>query len=350
MILFPAASLGTYLLLLWHRKHSSHSFWLASIFAFFISVGRGPLPLFAVLFVVPSVLLLIHSIRRREDFRDFALFALSDLLVVLALSANYAATFEWTLPDSWGAGATLAAAAGIVRLLGATRGPGSARFLFMWQGLYLIHWVSESASAALVIGALGILALSVLQRSDRVAPEAGLALALALGSVGAPMGSLLIVGIAVIAFSLGERFLSAWSLLAAPLSVASFVMAPRFHWSLGLVAAAFVVLWVFFASRLALTRGGSGGRLPALAASLGTAWLLWSGNPELLAWLFYGAVVSASAVLMVSTPSLDSWRGIPELRSLRDPQWLRALGWTSVLIAAALETRLILLGLSTGFL
>jgi hypothetical protein len=350
MILFPAASLGTYLLLLWHRKHSSHSFWLASVFAFFIAVGRGPLPLFAALFVVPTVLLLIHSIRRREGLRDFALFALSDLLVLLALSAHYAATFEWTLPDTWGPGATLAATAGIVRLIATTRGPGPARFLFMWQGLFLIHWVSESASAALAIGALGILALAVLQRSDRVAPEAGLALALLLGSVGAPMGSLLIVGIAVTSFALGERFLSTWSLLAAPLSVASFVMAPRFHWSLGLVAATLVVLWVFFASRLALTPGGSGGRLPAVVASLATVWLLWSGNPELLAWLFYGAVVAATAVVMVSTPSLDSWRGIPDMRSLRDPQWLRALGWVSVLIAAALETRLILLGLSTGFL
>ena len=350
MMLFPAASLGTYLVLLWHRKHSSRSFWLTSVFGFIVAVGRGPLPLFVVLFAVPTILLVTQSIRAKGDFRDFALFALSDLLLVLALSAHYAETFEWALPEVWGAGATLAGAAGVVRLLGATRGPGSARFLFMWQGLFMIHWVSESASALLVVGALAILTLTLLRGEGRVAPEAGLALALVLGSIGAPRGSMVIVGIAVLSFALGERFLSAWLLLAAPLSAASYMTTPRFHWSAALVAAAFVVLLVVFARRLALHPSGSAGRIPAVIASLATAWLFWFGDPELLVWLLYGAVVAALAAALACTPSADSWRGIPEMPTLTDPQWMRTLGWVAVLLAAALETRLILLGLSTGFL
>jgi hypothetical protein len=350
MIWFPAAALGTYLILAWHRRQSSHLFWLVSLAAFFLAVGRGPLPLFVALFAVPTTYLLIRAIKKREALRDFALFALSDLFLLLGLSVHYAATFEWSLPRSLGAGATLVAISGMVRLLGVSRGPGPVGFLFMWQGLFLVQWVSGSASAALIAGALGVLVLTMFGQSDQFVPGTGLALTFLLASVGAPLGYLLIVGLAVFSFTLGERFISAWTLLAAPLSVASHLMTTRFHWSTGLVAAALVILWVVFAGKLALVRAGPGGRLPAALAAVGTAWLLWTDHPELLAWLLYGGVVAVGASLMVSKPSLDPWRAIPEIKASRDPLWLRALGWVAALVAVALEARLILLGLSTDFL
>lgn len=363
---FALGALVTYLAWAWHRGQKSHPFWISSTIAFALSIGRDPSPVFVGLFAIPTIFLAASHVTPlaplfarifpstgkavSERGQNFAFFALSDLLVVIGVTVRYAATFEWSVPRTWTSGATLIALAGVSRLIGAMRATGVTGSFFMWQGLFLVDWVSEVSGPALIASALGFLALGVVRRRELTAPGLAFGLALLMAALGAPASALLVVGIAVLAFHLGERSLSAWVILAAPLSAASHLSAARYHWSAGLAAGAIVLSWGAAANRMASLPGGSAGRVPAFFAAFGTAGLFWSVEPELLVWLVYAGAVGLAAVSFALGPSPVSPYWIAEASEERDPVWLHTAGWVAIVAAILLETRLVLIGISTGFL
>lgn len=352
MSLFAGGALVSFLGFAWQGRGRSWPYWLLGLAGFAAAIGREPSPLFLALFVVPTFAAARAALRARAADGLFGSLALSDVLVALALTARHADTAAWTLPapGRWGAGAALVAAAAMVRLGGAAIGGDAAfRTLGWWQGLFLAWWAGPSAAGVLAAGALalGLLGLFGREAEGGSGPLmiAG-GLALLVSAVGLDEVGVSVIGLAATAFALGERAVAMWVLVLLPLSAAAGVESGEIGPSAIFPLAVFPAAWAAAGERIgAAPVRGSGGRLSAAAAALLT--LMFLSRWE---WILYGAVLAAPAALWLTrmTPVLPEERPAPAPAPVAP--WVSAAGWSALAATAALETRLVIIGLGTGFL
>lgn len=351
MALFAVGALFSYLAFSWNRRHGSHIFLLVSTAAFALSLGRDPFVLFLALFIAPTLYRAVASVTKTDAGGPFALFALSDLLLVVAMTVRYGEGFDWSFPSSWAAGAGLVVIAGAFRLLGAARSSDAIGGFFMWQGLFLIAWASGSAAPAAALAGLGLFAAAVWGRGLDPLAALGSGVALALTAAGMPPAALAVVGLAILAAMLGERAISMWVILMAPASVSSGASIPDPGPIALLGAAAGFVLWAWAARRVALSEPSGGGRAAAFLAAIGTALILLDRAPELVVWFGYALVIASAAAFFLLKPSRVALDRMNEFIS-RPPEQggFAVAGWAAAGLALLLLIRLAGIGASTGFL
>lgn len=351
MGLFAVGAFLSYLAFFWHRSHRSHTFLVVSTSAFALSLGRDPFVFFLVLFIAPTLYRAFASMRKTAAGGPFALFALSDLLLVVAMTVRYGEGFDWAFPSSWAAGAPLVVIAGAFRLLGAARSSGAIGSFFMWQGLFLIAWASGSAVPAAALAALGLFAAAIWGRGLDPLSSLGSGVAVAMAAAGMPPAALAVVGLAILGSMLGERAISMWVILMAPASVASSASIPDPGPIALLAAAAGFVLWAWAAREVAVSEPSAGGRAASFLAAIGTILILLNRSPELVLWFGYALVIASAAAFVLLKPSrvaLDRMKGF----IIRPPErgGFAVAGWTAAGLAVLLLIRLAGLGASTGFL
>lgn len=351
MALFPVGALFSYLAFSWNRRHRSHIFLLVSTAAFALSLGRDPFVFFLVLFIAPTLYRAVSSVRKTAAGGPFALYGLSDLLLVVAMTVRYGEGFDWSFPSSWAAGAPLVVIAGAFRLLGAARSSDAIGAFFMWQGLFLIAWASGSAAPATALAALGLFAAAVWGRGLDPVAAFGSGVALALAAAEVPPAALAVVGLAILASMLGERAISMWVILMAPASVASSASIPEPRPTVLLGAAAGFVLWAWAARKVAVSEPSAGGRATSFLAAIGTVLILLERSPELVLWFGYALAVASAAAFVLLKPSRVALDGVKEfIRRPPERGGFAIAGWTAAGLAVLLLIRLAGLGASTGFL
>lgn len=351
MALFPVGAFFSYLAFSWNRRHGSHIFLLVSTAAFALSLGRDPFVFFLALFIAPTFYRAVASVTKTAAGGPFALFALSDLLLVAAMTVRYGEGFDWSFPSSWAAGAPLVVIAGALRLLGAARSSDAEGVFFMWQGLFLIAWASGSAAPAAALAALGLFGAAVWGRELDRLTAFGSGVALAMAAVGMPPAALVVVGLAILASMLGERAISMWVILMAPASVASSASIPDPDPIALLAASAGFVLWAWAGRKVAVSEPSAGGRGASFLAAIGTVLILLERSPELVLWFGYALAVASAAAYVLLKPSRLALDGMNEFIS-RSPErgGFAIAGWTAAGLAVLLLIRLAGLGASTGFL
>ena len=351
MALFALGAFLSYLAFSWNRRHSSHIFLLVSTAAFALSLGRDPFVFFLVLFISPTLYLAVASVRKTAAGGPFALFALSDLLLVVAMTVRYGESFDWSFPSIWAVGAPLVVIAGTLRLLGAARSSDAIGAFFMWQGLFLIGWASGPAAPAAALAALWLFAAAVWDRGLDPLTAFGSGVALAMAAAGLPPEALAVVGLAIIASMLGERAISMWVILMAPASVASTASIPVPGSIALLGAAAGFVLWAWVAGKVAVSEPTAGGRAASFLAAVGTVLIFLERSPELVLWLGYALAIASAAAVVMLKPSRVALDRMNEFIS-RPPErgGFAIAGWTAAGLAVLLLIRLAGLGASTGFL
>ena len=351
MALFALGAFLSYLAFSWNRRHSSHIFLLVSAAAFALSFGRDPFVFFLVLFIAPTLYRAVASVRKTAGGGPFALFALSDLLLVVAMTVRYGEGFDWSFPTSWAAGAPLVVIAGALRLLGAARSSDAIGAFFMWQGLFLIGWASGSAAPAAALAALGLFVAALWGRGLDPLTAFGSGVALAMAAVEMPPAALAVMGLAILASMLGERTISMWVILMAPASVASSasISDPGAIALLG-VAAGFV-LWTWAAQKVAVSEPSAGGRAVSSLAAIGTVLVFLDRSPELVVWFGYALAIASATAFILLKPSRVALDRMNEFIS-RPPEraGFAIAGWTAAGLAVLLLIRLAGLGASTGFL
>ncbi|MBW3588033.1 MAG: hypothetical protein KY429_01265 [Actinobacteria bacterium] len=319
--------------------------------AFALSLDRDPFVLFLVLFIAPTLYRAVASVRKTAARGPFALFALSDLLLVVAMTVRYGEGFDWSFPSSWAAGAPLVVIAGAVRLLGAARSSDAIGAFFMWQGLFLIGWASGSAAPAAALAALGLFGAALWGRRLDPLAAFGSGVALAMAAAGLPPAALAVVGLAILATMLGERVISMWVILMGPASVASSASIPDPGPIALLGAAAGFVLWAWAAGKVAVSKPSAGGRAASFLAAIGTVLIFLERSPELVLWFGYALAIASAAAFFLLKPSRVALDQLNEFIS-RPPErgGFAIAGWTAAGLAVLLLIRLAGLGASTGFL
>jgi hypothetical protein len=335
--------------------------WAVAVVAFGAAIGMNPMVAFLAIFLIPTALVGVGVLKGEGGHVSFLASAASDLALAGALTLNHAATSLWSVPapGQFGPGAVLGALAAILRLGGIVgdtpRGREAVLSVSWWQGMYLLWLVGPSGGAELAVGAAALWVVGIaLARAGR--REGGFAFAGGLAALLAALGQgalgLASVGVAGAAFGLGERTVSVWTLGILPLSVAA-RRADLSEVGLSLVAPLLVlpVAWAAVLHHLPLA--GSPGRrgwVPSAFAGIGTLAVL-AGRPELLIWGAYGVGVAALVASTLMIPHYLPPEPEPEGIGPPPKQRLLASGaWALLALAFALELRLLLTGLSTGFL
>lgn len=330
--------------------------------AFGLALGREPLVVFLALFLAPTALAGVRAWRGRAGLDTFGLFALSDAALALGLTIQHARTTLWTLPEAggWGTSAgMLVAGAATLRLAGARPdGSGGAQPLAApgwWQGMFLAWWAGEAAAPVMVPGAAALVAMGILL-ARRGHGESGLAVGGGLGALLAALGAgpllLGVAGLAGVAFAAGERAVSFWTLGVLPLSAPAGAALGVERVGLPFAAGGAVLTPALAAAAHYLPRAGSpgrGGLLPAAAAAGGAIALL-AGRPELLVWLAYGTLAAAVGADLLSASSPREPERGPTPAVLPAGRAPALASVAAFAVALVLEARLVLLGVTTGFL
>ncbi len=334
--------------------------WLVAIIGFGVAIGLDPMVAFLGIFLIPTALVGIGVLRGEGGHISFLAFAASDLVLAGALTLNHAATSLWSLPEpgQFGPGALLAALAATLRLGGivgdAPRGREAVLTVGWWQGMFLIWWVGPSGGAGLAVAAAALWIVGIgLARAGR--REGGFAFAGGLAALLAALGQgalgLASVGVAGAAFGLGERIVSVWTLGILPLSVAA-RRADLSEVGLSLVAPLLVlpIAWAAVLHHLPLAGSpGPRGWVPSAFAGIGTLAVL-AGRPELLIWGAYGVGMAAFVASTLTIPHYLPPEAEPQAVESPRRRLLASGAWALLGLAFALEMRLLLSGLSTGFL
>ena len=329
---------------------------IPALAAFGLSIGREPSVVFLGLFVCATLILGFAVLRGSMRPACFALFAVSDLFLALALSAQQRATSLWTLPvaGEWAPrAAALLVVASILRL-GAIRtdsSPGSA-LVGWWQGVALAWWAGPSAPWILVVGGLALWGsggLSAKRYGVNYLVVTGGLIAL-VSAAGGTRTAIVVAALAGLAGLMGERMVSTFALALAPLSVATVFAvpfgAPAVFAAILLPAAA---LWAgpHLTPPLEPAASPTARLIAAGAAILGVFML----DASRIVWLMLATVAATGAVLLFirSSPIIAIAAG-PNLEAPPPNRRVMITAWILVGAALLVAARLALNGLSTRFL
>lgn len=312
--------------------------------------------MFLVVFVSATVILGIAAVRGQMPSSRFALFAASDLLLALAVTAQQRATVSWALPAAGGWAPRAAALVGLASMLrlGSIRGDDrpEAALVGWWQGVALAWWAGSSAPLVLVVGGLGLWATCAWGSKGRgpsyLAVAGGL-IAL-ISAAGGTTTAIVVAALAGVAGSMGERTISIFALALAPLSVATGLAVPFGGLT---VAAAIGLPAALVAAGPRLTqplRPAShwSGRLVAAGAAIGGVFLL---DQTSIVWLMLATVAAATFIFFLTRPNpLIVLVAGPS--SAPAPQHRRVMvgAWAIVAMALVMGASLTVYGFGTGFL
>jgi len=339
----------------WSGAGGSRRFWASCLSALAIltlavalagpsTVGIwGTSVVFLGLFISVTAVLGMGGVFRRLPPPAFACFALSDVVLGLALWSHQVQAFSWQPPSrgAWGSAAWLVVVAAFLRLAGPAlasdgdgttpdgRGPqtpvdGALVSIGWWQGAILAFWVAPSAPLLLALAGALIWVVSAFRIRS---PMSMISIAGGLVAIGAGLGigapAVMAIGLAGFALALGEGVAAIWLTAILPLSVAArldvihITRSVRLpggiqHWISGLTTPPlgpvpppvfsgiwvliFVSCWAAASGRLARTTlasvsVSSGAWLAtgtALAVSLAGVW-----SAAALVWLGYAGVLAA---------------------------------------------------------
>jgi hypothetical protein len=325
--------------------------------AFFLSVGRAPLPLFAVLFAGVTASVGVASVFRRSSYASFAVLAASDLLLAGALTIFQLQTTRWDLPGiaGWGDARYLVAGAAILRLVAPffERGDESLSLTGAgwWQGLLLAWWAGPPAAFGLCAGAALLLSFYLLRRSGSGFGFgfAG-AIAAAAAGLGLPASVVFAGGAAGAAYVFGERFVSVWTMAAIPLSVLAQFTLDRLPAASALAAAAIPAL--IGLAVLVLPRPGSFGGRGTAALAIAAALVLGMQRGFAI-WILYALIVVGGLTVVSTRASEVAAEAVPPV-IVSSPQQRQRLAfltaWAAAGVTVLLMIRMAALGFSTGFL
>lgn len=310
---------------------------------------------FLGLFLVP--MLLIGRWSRAKPTWAFPLFALSDFALALALTQRQTDVGSWSVPSGgeWGSGATLVGIAALLRLAGAfSEPPRGMALLGWWQGILLLWWVGAAAAELFAIGGFALIAACTLVPKDA---GRGLLLAGGLGallSAGGFTEALPAVGFAGTAMARGERAVSSFILGAAPASAAWLVISPEVSWQFPLAMVGPVALLLVARALVGAGPPGWGGRLPAAAAAIATGALAMRQFSTFV-WGAWGLGGAGLVMTLLTKPHpAGAAKGEAEPTDAKRSQTSRVAasltGWLAFSGAVLLWLRLLLRGISTGFL
>lgn len=354
MIWFAAGAALSFTAFLWSGAGREWKIWLAGFLPFGgLAIGFGTIDnfLFVLSLLIAGTVLQAFLAWRRGLLWVLAPIALSDMLLTLAFSSRYAATFDWSLPSSgdWETGAILAAAAAIARgaaaLIAVAPRHIALSSLFLWEGAALAWWAGASAAPLLIGSALLMSALAA-RTPERAPAILGISVALAAASTGT--GLVLITGaFAGGALMLGERLVSLWVLGLLPLSALTRVEIGMNPATLALLVV-LPAIWILALGAATKAHRGRSGLILGLAAGAGS--LLTVSGAD-IKWLVYGAALAAiMSWRLASTPTESPLEF--GLRSVASAPigWLSPVTLSLLALSFALVVRLFLIGQSTGFL
>ena len=333
-------------------------FWLACAVlqtAAVLLTNRVAYPIFCSMFIAPMLVAGIATHKTILRSQTFFLWAASDVLFVLSLSARLGSAGGWDVPRPglWPLPVLLAAAAGLRFAAGfletAPAALGLASIAW-WQGALFVVLIGPRRGLELVgLAAFLLLFAVIFQRTDRSAVllwGGALAALLATGSASVPLVAA--AGLATFAFLIGERAITPWVLLGAPLALSG----ASKQLGQGATAPMAVLVPILMVSALWLSikaapTSSTGGRALAVGALLLTA----TGFGSLVTALWFWGGVALAATITVGLAARTTFLEPPPQQTREKPvnlSWA-LMGWGATFIAAALTLRLLLIGVSTGF-
>lgn len=399
LILFAAGAAAAFAAFAWRAWGRYGIEWLLAAAGFVAAAFEyqaRPFVVFAGLFVVPTIVFGIVSVRKKTAGPLFLMCASSDVALMVGFTFHHAQTFSWSAPapGGWRAGAVAIAIAAALRLSSA--GPSGSReatalgSVAWWQGAALAWWLAGSARPASIALGAALLAAGAAtvgtsnegaegSRGRRPAMLIAGGLVMLLSASGAIAGlgiwtgelALASLGLAAAAMALGARPIAVWALAALPLSAAT-LHSPAEGLLPYLAAATFLALlplWAWTALRLATPRPGPGGAalgffsiaaaLPLTIRAVGPAWTV----AALIVTVAAASAVKPSEKTSTNGPSeaprrIPSWltNSINQAKNALPtipqwiPRWTPMSGLVPLAAALALLARLAVLGLNTRFL
>ncbi|MEO7804092.1 MAG: hypothetical protein ABIS18_06830 [Actinomycetota bacterium] len=345
-IAFVLAAASVYPAFAWNGSGKSVRFWLLGLGVFWATVGREPLVIFYGGFVATTVMVGLAARNENAPRSSFLAFAISDIALGLALTAAQSKALAWTLPlaGAWEDGALLLCLAALVRLWagrGLVRRNVGMVSLGWWQGIYLAYLVGSSAGQAMVLGALVLWLLATLDKKASAFTVAGGAVALVAALQGAAPVALVSVGLAGSALALGRTY-GLWGSLAMPLSAATQMGSLAIEPAMIVSMIALPVAWLGAARRVV---GNLTWRGPVLFALVGGSAV--AAAPAIGIWLVFGVAASYFVTRSFTTDITTDHVVVQPVG------WDIAStipGWVISVCAFAILARLVLIGVSTGFL
>jgi hypothetical protein len=361
--LFVAGALVTYLGFAWRGAEKLWPMFVPAVAAFILSIGRGPLPLFLLLFAAATVAVGFAVFRGMASTRSLVLMAASDLVLAFALTLFQRETTQWSLPapGGWESGSFLIAGAAALRLASPITEDGdeglSLLSLGSWQGIFLAVWAGRSARLPLLVASALLLIVVMRRRNRSSAGSLGMIICGAAASIGAGLGlhplAAFSAGAAGAAFALGERAVAMIVLAGLPLS-AFWQQTPDGvgAWAAGLSLLIPIAIAVAVAT---LTRPGTfGGRVTAALAASTALWLGLTIQTARL-WIVYGLAATFAVTMFVTRPVDVATEAIAATR-LEPPAEGRfraaatVVAYGAAVITVVLVIRMIAIGFGTGFL
>ncbi len=298
----------------------------------------------------------LAAVRGQIPSSRFALFAASDLFLVLAMTAQQRATVSWALPAAGGWAPRAAALVGIASILrlGSIRTDDrpEAALVGWWQGVALAWWAGSSAPLVLVVGALALWARCAWANRGRgpsYLAVAGGMIAL-VSAAGGTTTAIAVAALAGVAGLMGERTIPTFALALAPLSVATGLAVP-FAGPTVAVAAALLAAMLGAGPQLTQPLRPPphwSGRLVAAGAAIGGVFLL---DQSSIVWLMLATGAAATLIHFLTRPNSLIMLA-PSPSSLPEPGHRRVMigAWAIVAMALTMGVRLTVYGLGIGFL
>lgn len=344
--LIPAAAAAAFLGFAWNGSGKAFRSFALGLATFAAIIGREPFVVVYAGFLFTTLLTGLATRSEGATKSAFFAFAASDIALGLALTAVHTSTLGWTMPrvGAWDDGVFLLALAALARLWAGrdlTKRSAGMVSLGWWQGLYLAGLVGVSGGRIMAVG--GLVLWLIVTVDKRVSPFtiAGGSAAIFAGLQGGAPFALVSIGLGGAALALGRTY-GLWTSLALPLSAATSTGAFLTGPIMALPIAALPFVWLGAARRVSSRLQARGWVLPVLIAGSTIA-----AAPRIAIWLLFGVTAAYVVTRWLTSATLPP----PLPRSISRNDAASSLpGWILLGCAITLWGRLMLIGVSTGFL